>query len=57
MDHECSQKETVERNRRAIEGKDGLISDMAVVKFKTNIIITLNTVILGAMVKILFFGA
>jgi len=59
MSEDCDQREIVERNRQAIEGngKPGLKSDMAVVKFKSNIIISLNLLILSAIVKLLFFGA
>ena len=56
---DCEQKAIVERNRVAIEGngKPGLKSDMAVLKMQSKIIMSINFLTLGAIVKILFFGA
>jgi len=38
-------------------GRAGLISDVAQVKVTNKIILTLNIVMLGAVIKLLFFGA
>jgi len=55
----CIHKDVIERNRMNIEGngKPGIKGDVAVIKMTNKLILALNSITLGAIIKLLFFGA
>ena len=56
--HDCTQKDLIQKTANAIwgNGKNGLVTDVAVNKWKMNVIIMMNTAIIGLLIKLIFFA-